>query len=172
MRQVLAGPLERTSHDALHPLAHLFGNQLLSPQKPSAPRLNDRKATSERGQKTSGGGGGNVRRRIRSQRPTASRPGPFPSPSRPATRPAGIRKKKRTNGGATAIADLTQPVSSLDFAAFVGLGGELAFCFHSPGRTPTSNPGGMWKRMATAKTWMTTVLLLLAISSDRLGTTH
>lgn len=101
VRQVLAGPLERTSRDALHPLAHLFGNQLLSPQKPSAPRLNDRKATSERGQKTSGGGGGgNVRRRIRSQRPTASRPGPFQSPSRPATRPAGIRKKKRTNGGA------------------------------------------------------------------------
>ena len=29
VREVLGGPLERTSHDALHPLSHLLSNQLL-----------------------------------------------------------------------------------------------------------------------------------------------
>lgn len=32
VREVLARPLERTSHDALHPLAHLLSDQLLEIQ--------------------------------------------------------------------------------------------------------------------------------------------
>lgn len=36
VRQVLARPLERTSHDALHPLTHLLSDQLLQIQ-PVAP---------------------------------------------------------------------------------------------------------------------------------------
>lgn len=96
VRQVLAGPLEGAPQDALHPLTHLLGNQLLhiSPGNIS-PRANT--TTPPEWQKMKG----HLQPRIRSRTPTAGRPGPSRSPSRPEKRPAG----QKTNEAACLTMD-------------------------------------------------------------------